>query len=164
MAVSRALRRLLRIRNLEEQQSRMEFESALGELGLLERALAQEKAREIRGRRLVETGIRGGLVDERLAGLEESRAGERHARVLNARVVTAQDELSNLREELLERRVARRQAETLIEEAEFLEAMEAGRRGQQGIDDWYGARRQRQAKNETATYGNGPKSIERRDP
>ena len=32
MAVSRALRRLLRVRELEEEQSRLALESALGEL------------------------------------------------------------------------------------------------------------------------------------
>lgn len=37
-------------------------------------------------------------------------------------------------------RVARRQAETLIEEAESAEAMDAGRREQQGIDGWYSSR------------------------
>jgi len=39
MAVSRALRRLLRIRELEEEQNRLALESALGELNRLEYAL-----------------------------------------------------------------------------------------------------------------------------
>ena len=39
MAISRALRRLLRIRNLEEEQSRLAVESALVELRRLEHAL-----------------------------------------------------------------------------------------------------------------------------
>jgi hypothetical protein len=40
MAVSRALRRLLRIRELEEEQCRLALESTLGELNRLESALA----------------------------------------------------------------------------------------------------------------------------
>jgi hypothetical protein len=37
--------------------------------------------------------------------------------------------------------VERRQAETLIQEAEAREAMETNRRGQQSIDDWYNLRK-----------------------
>jgi hypothetical protein len=40
MAVSRALRRLLRIRDLEEEQSRLALESAIGDLNRLESTLA----------------------------------------------------------------------------------------------------------------------------
>jgi hypothetical protein len=40
MAVSNALRRLLKIRAIEEEQSRLALESALGELNRLEVALA----------------------------------------------------------------------------------------------------------------------------
>ncbi len=54
MAVSRALRRLLRIRELEEEQSRLALESALGELNRLKHALTATAERDRRGRRLVE--------------------------------------------------------------------------------------------------------------
>ena len=54
MAASRALRRLLRIRELQEEQSRLALESALGELHRLEHALASTFVRERRGRSLVQ--------------------------------------------------------------------------------------------------------------
>jgi hypothetical protein len=53
MAVSRALRRLLRIRELEEEQGRLALESALGELHRLENALMATFERKHRGRSLV---------------------------------------------------------------------------------------------------------------
>ena len=43
MAISRGLRRLLRVRNLEEEQSRQALESALGELNRLESALTKDE-------------------------------------------------------------------------------------------------------------------------
>ncbi len=77
MAVSRALRRLLRIRELEEEQSRLALESALGELNRLEASLAAAVERERRGRRLVKASAQTGELPDRLAGLEETRAADR---------------------------------------------------------------------------------------
>ena len=82
MAVSRGLRRLLGIRNIEEEQSRLALESALAELNRLERALAAAAERDLRGRRLVETSARTGELADRLAGLEEGRTASRHAAAL----------------------------------------------------------------------------------
>jgi hypothetical protein len=45
--------------------------------------------------------------------------------------------VATLRQEFLGKRVERRQAETLIRETEARDAIEAGRRGQQALDDWY---------------------------
>ena len=45
--------------------------------------------------------------------------------------------MSDCGQEFLAKRVERRQAETLIEETEAREAIEADRRNQQSIDDWY---------------------------
>ena len=70
MAVSRALRRLLRIRELEEEQCRLALEAAIGELSRLEHAMAATAERDRRGRRLVEASARSGELRDRLAGLE----------------------------------------------------------------------------------------------
>ena len=51
-----------------------------------------------------------------------------------------EDDVAALRREFLGKRVERRQAETLIGETEAQEAVAAGRRGQQALDDWYGSR------------------------
>jgi flagellar biosynthesis chaperone FliJ len=154
MAVSRALRRLLRIRNLEEEQSRLVLESALGELGRLEHALTATSVRGRRGRRLVEESARTGQLPDRLAGLEETRSAIRHAGALGPRIEAAGDDVTALRREFMAKRVERRQAETLIRETEAEEAIVASRRGQQALDDWHGSRLYREgAKAESAVPG-----------
>lgn len=145
MAVSNALRQLLRIRELEEEQSRLALESALGELRRLEQALEASAQWDRRGRGLVEASARSGRLTDRLAGLEESRAAARLKAALTPRIALGEEEVSELRQEFLAKRVERRQAETLIEETEAREAIEADRRNQQSIDDWYRSRLHRQA-------------------
>jgi len=156
MAVSRALRRLLRIRSIEEEQSRLALDSALGELNRLERALAATSEQDRRGRRLVETSARTGELADRLAGLEETRAADRFAVALTAKIEDVRLEAATLRQKFFARRLERRQAETLIQEAEAQEAVEAGRRSQQGIDDWYGNRLHRDG---ASTESPEPKAI-----
>ncbi|MGA7831624.1 MAG: hypothetical protein WCA21_11730 [Terracidiphilus sp.] len=140
MAVSRALRRLLRVRDLEEEQSRLALESALGELHRLEQALTAAFERERRGRRLVESGVQTGQLADRLAGFEETRSASSHALILQPRIGNKNEEVSERRQEFLLKRMERRQAETLIQETEAKEAVEAARRGQQSLDDWYSSR------------------------
>ena len=140
MAVSRALRRLLRIRELEEEQNRLALESASSELNRLENALTATYERERQGRRLVEAGARSNELTDRLAGMEEIRSAGLHAIALGPRIDAKQEEVAACREEFLVKRVERRQAETLIEETEARDAIEAGRRGQQSLDDWYSSR------------------------
>ncbi len=140
MAVSRALRRLLRIRNLEEEQSRLAVESALVELRRLEHALSATVERERRGRGLITLSARNGELPDRVAGVAEMHIANAHASALTPRIAEAEVEVADLREEFLLRRVERRQAETLIDETEERDAIEAARRGQQALDDWYGVR------------------------
>jgi hypothetical protein len=141
MAVSRALRRLLRIRDLEEEQSRLALEASLGSLHTLQNALEATAERDRRGRYLVQAGALSGEIRDRTAGLEETRAAERFAKVLGPRITDAEQDVVSLRQDYLERRVERRQAETLIEEAAARDALDAGRRSQQALDDWFGNRR-----------------------
>jgi flagellar biosynthesis chaperone FliJ len=140
MPVSRSLRRLLRIRDLEEEQSRLALESALGELNRLEHALAASTERDRRGRKLVGASVRSGELPDRVAGLEETQAAGRRAAVLAPRIAQTELAVVALRQEFLGKRVERRQAQTLIEENEARDAVEAGRHGQQALDDWYRAR------------------------
>ncbi len=137
MAVSRALRRLLRVLNIEEEQARLALESAVGDLGQLERALTATRARARSGRRLVNVSAQTGDLPDRLAGLEETSAAKRFAEVLTPRIADAESQVDSLRQAFLAKRVESRQAETLIEEAEARDAIVASRRSQQGLDDWY---------------------------
>jgi hypothetical protein len=140
VSVSRALRRLLRIRELEEEQSRLALDSVQGQLAQLEGALtaAQERARL--GRRLVSDSAWNGKLQDRLAGLEEARFAVRHAVALSDRIESAKIEVDELRQSFLARRVERRQSETLIKEAEASDHLEAERYGQQALDDGYRSR------------------------
>jgi flagellar export protein FliJ len=137
MAVSRALRRLLRIRDLEEEQGKIALENALGELNRLENALTATTARDHRGRMLVESSAHSGQLADRIAGIEEVRIAKRHAELLGPRIENKAEEVIERRQAYLEKRVERRQAETLISETEARDAVETNRRSQQGIDDWY---------------------------
>jgi flagellar biosynthesis chaperone FliJ len=144
MAVSPGLRRLLRIRELEEEQSSQALESAMGELWQLEAAIAASEQRKHRGRELVRLSAHSGELPDRLSGIEESHAAGRAAAVLAPRIAEAKAGVAALREEFLNKRVERRQAETLIEEAEAKDAVEGARRSQQALDDWYRIRRHRE--------------------
>jgi flagellar biosynthesis chaperone FliJ len=146
MAVSRALRRLLRIRDLEEEQARLALESALGELHALEHALAAAFERDRMGRRLVDSSARTGELPDRAAGLEETRTAGRFSHALAPRIAEAEQQVFALREAYLAKRVERRQAGTLIEEAEARDALAAGRRSQQALDDWFRNRLDRAGK------------------
>lgn len=143
MSVSRAMRRLLHIRNLEEEQSRMALESALGELNRLECERTATVARDRQGRRLVEASAQTGQLPDRVAGLEETRSAAHYAKALEPRIAAKGDEVAELRQEFLLKRVEHRQAETLIQEAEAQDAVETDRRAQQSLDGWYGARMHR---------------------
>jgi flagellar biosynthesis chaperone FliJ len=151
MTVSRALRRLLEIRGLEEEQSRVALESALGEMNRLKQALAETGERDRRGRRLVETSVRTGQLLDRIAGLEEERAASRQAVDLAPQVDALEERVTVGRETFLAKRVERRQAETLVGETEALDAAKAGRRGQQALDEWYRSRLQREEASEAAS-------------
>jgi hypothetical protein len=137
MTVSRALRRLLRIRDLEEEQIRLGLELAIGDLRRLEYAQAATVEQDRRGRRLVDLSALTGELADRLAGLEEQRAAHRFALALAPRIWDAEHDVAGLREDYLDKRVERRQAETLIKEAEARDALDADRRSQQALDDWF---------------------------
>lgn len=137
MAVSRALRRLLRVLKIEEEQCRLALESAVGELRRLERAIAAASDQARSGRRLVTSSAHSGELHDRLAGLEETRSAKRRAVALESLIEEAESEIDARRRTFLAKRVECRQAETLIREAEARDALILGRRTQQGLDDWY---------------------------
>jgi flagellar export protein FliJ len=137
MAVSRAMRRLLRVLEMQEEQAKVQMESALADLRRLERALNAAGERERAGRQLVKTSAMASESTDRLAGVEESRMASRQAAALKPRIAGAGAAVNERRREFMDKRVERRQAETVIERAEAQEAAEAGRRGQRESDDWF---------------------------
>ena len=137
MAVSRGLRRLFEVRSLEEELSQAALKEALSNLRELETALRTAKERERSGRRQVTASAGSADAVDKIAGLEEMRAGSRHAAVLEPRIAEKQAEVLTKRQQFLAKRTTRRQAETIIKKIEDSDAVVAGRRAQQGLDDWF---------------------------
>ena len=152
MPVSSALKRLLRIRDLEQEQHQRALESALTELRQLETALEQAASRQRDGRSDFTASVLDQNVDqnpeqktyrkplEQQSALVETTIGNRHALALAPRLSRAAAQAALRRQEFLLKRMERRQAETLIEETEAADALEATRKGQKSLDDWYLAR------------------------
>jgi hypothetical protein len=141
MAVSRAMRRLLQVLEIQEEGCRAAMESARAELKRLERALTRSVERERGGRRLVAASAATGEITDRIAGIEETRVAKYIAAALTPRIAEAELAVNTRRREFLGKRIERRQTETLIEEAEALENVEAERRAQRDLDDWFLSRR-----------------------
>ena len=137
MAVSMALRRLARVLEIEEEQCRLALEAALSNLRSLERALLATTERERKGRQLIVASAGTGELPDRLAGIEETRCSARRAEALSPRIKEAELNAAALQQVFLAKRVERRQAETLLEEAQARDALQASRRSQRGLDDWY---------------------------
>jgi len=137
MAVSRAMRRVLRVRQMEEEMSQGELEEAVGSLRRLEAALDRAGKREREGRRQVTASAGTGEVIARVAGIEEMRAGRRHKEALQPRIAETEREVAARRAEFLARRTERRQVETLIQKKEAEDRLEDGRRAQRELDDWF---------------------------
>jgi flagellar biosynthesis chaperone FliJ len=140
MPVSKPLRKLLRIRELEEEQVRSALEATLGEANRIGAALEAAAQREKHGRRMVTGSVHTGSVTDRIAGLEENRIVSNMARTLNVRLAAVEQQAAQLREHLLATRVQRKQAETLVEEGKARADAQAEHRRQQNLDDWYRTR------------------------
>lgn len=134
---TRALRRLLGVLELEEEQGRLALQSAQRELASLELALTAARTRERNGRHLMVAGAISGDLADRLAGIAETAAGQHHSATLEQIIANAQTAVATLCEGLLSKRVERRRVETLITESEAKDAVEASRRNQRSLDDWY---------------------------
>ncbi|MDR3753312.1 MAG: hypothetical protein P4K93_02860 [Terracidiphilus sp.] len=141
MAVSRAMRRLLHVLEIQEEKCRAAMESARAELKRLEQALTRSVERERGGRRLVAASAATGEITDRIAGIEETHVAQRIAAALTPRIAESESAVNLRQREFLGKRIERRQTETLIEEAEALERVEAGRRAQRDLDDWFLSRR-----------------------
>ena len=141
MAVSRTLRRLLRNpRFAGGAKAGWRLSPSQGELNRLEDALKATENRDRRGRVLVDASARTGELPDRLSGLEEMRTAIRIAAVLALRIEAKKMDVANRQLEFQSTRVARKQAESLITAAESVDAVDAGRRSQQALDDWYSSR------------------------
>jgi aspartokinase len=135
------MRRLLQVLEIQEEECRAAMESARAELSRLERALTRNVERERGGRRLVAVSATTGEITDRIVGIEETRTAKRVAAALAPRIREVEAAVNERRSQFLGKRIERRQAETLIEETEALDRVEAERRAQRDLDDWGLSRR-----------------------
>lgn len=141
MGSQRQFQRIVRIRQLEEDESRRKLDLAIAALAQAEFALRMAQQRGRAGRSLVVSSACSGEFVDRIAGMEESRSAQRVALALASRIRAAEDAVASLRQEYLNKRTSRLQAETLAETERAREAATTLRRGQQALDDWYLNRR-----------------------
>ena len=141
------LRRLLRIRKLQEEQCAISLEAAAEELRELDNARIATLKRAHNGRCLVITSICSDEIHDRLAALEEIHAASHLAGMLSARIAVAESKVSQLREVLMAKRIECCQAETLLEKTAAQHAIETARRSQCALDDWHRLRSQRERGN-----------------
>src|SRR6266550_1873741 len=102
MPVSSTLRRLLHVRDVEEEQLRLALASALGALHALEHALAAAHAREHAGRMLLALSACEGEVADRTAALVEGQAAARCAATLTPRIAVAESSVMRARQAYLD--------------------------------------------------------------
>jgi hypothetical protein len=137
MAVSHAMRRLLRVLEMQEEQCLAQVEAALADLRQLESALIAADDQDRAGRRMILASAATGEIVNRLAGLEICRTALWRIGMLTLRIAEARQTVNVRRRELLNKRVERRQAETILEKIDAADALEANRKIQRELDDWF---------------------------
>ena len=140
MSAPKKLTRLLRLRKLEEEQQRVVLELAVAESNRLQqyRELAIEQLS--RGKQEFIKAIEQDASASRETALVEVEHAAEQRDGIEARLITTNSAVIHQRAEYLERRTVRQQVEQLLEAASKAREIEAGRRAQQMLDDWYGQR------------------------
>lgn len=140
MSSPRILKRLLRIREIREEQKRRELDAAMARLECFQRTQDANAEMERQGRTVVGASVTSGELADRQAGLMQTEFACRRARMLARRIALSQKETIELRRDFMDKRVERRQAETLVDIDDTRAKVESDRRNQRSLDDWYGAR------------------------
>ncbi len=140
MPVTRSLRRLLRIRDIEEEQHRLTLELAQSELRTIEDAIVASQWREQEGRMLVDAGLASGDVTDVQSGRLEVNSARSNFTSLLPRRDECEQRVNVSREALREKQIERRQTEAVIEAAMATEKVKSVRHSQNDLDDWFRAR------------------------
>ncbi len=140
------LQRLLRLRSLVEETSRMELESRAA----LAARIQQRRARELETVRenrayviasISEDGEVGEQAERRGEGWSAAEGAARRERQLAPLSEAADRRVAEVRDEFIERRKERRQVESILDEAKERVRIEQERRAQRSLDDWFGMKR-----------------------
>ena len=132
------LARLLRLRSLLEEVSRVELETCLQELAQIERALvhSQDTGRVMRRRSF--SGIDHAATAERLESEALGAWVIREQEILRQACQSKTSEVEVAKKVYLERRKESRQVSSVIEARAAADVIESGRREQRELDDWFG--------------------------
>jgi flagellar export protein FliJ len=158
MAIQRTLTRLLRLRRMEEEQSRLVLEAAVAERNRAEEELTVAAQHQAQGRRNFVTGILAQSQPGRTGGLMEMEQARRAQLRLLPTLTAAEAEVVQQSAELMARRTGRRQVETLVENGRRQADADVARKAQQMLDDWYGRRTIRE-KQGMQKSGSGPIQV-----
>lgn len=142
MQKEKTLGRLHRLRQMEEEISRLDLEVVVAERGRIFRHWQAAGADRVAGRSSFARSVEEGNAPDRqqsLVVIEQSRGREAH---LAAMLASAERAVDQLRAAFLTRRTATLQAQTLLQEARAERTAEEARRVQQMLDDWFGHRSQ----------------------
>lgn len=133
MPVSRALRNLLKLRNLEAEQHGVVLKSAMSELHTLQEALARSRVRRTAACVAVPELLVDGL--DRKASLLQQDAEARIEQYLAVRRDEASARVEDARIKFVQKRTEQRKAELLVRAAQDREAADIERRLQRTIDE-----------------------------
>jgi hypothetical protein len=138
--MKQSLTRVLRVRALLEDLSRLDLEKKNAEMRQLEAAASGQRRLALVTRADALRMLSEGEVVGReswLMRIADARILERKEAGLKALVVRGAPAVSQAREEMMARRIDRRQVEALLASAARAEKKEKARREQNRIDDWF---------------------------
>jgi len=141
--MKRTLERVVRVRALLESLTLGEFERKNAELRVLETSAGEQRRLGDRTRAGVVQQLAGESRPSWRVDLADSEILRRKQERLEILGERAKPAVGQAREELLRRRVDRRQAEVLVSNAAHAEQREQVRREQNRLDDWFQSRRAR---------------------
>jgi flagellar export protein FliJ len=137
MPVPAAMRRLLRVRQVQEEESRAVLEKILRELNSLKAALRAASEWECKGRQIVSESMQSGELRDRLAGQVQEHTARQAKAFLAERIAAAEEQADESRQSYRAACIRMRQVSTLIEKVQGEERLYEARRQQNNLDDWY---------------------------
>lgn len=140
MSTPDSLHRLHELRKAEEEQRKGMLRKALGEVHELKSALKVAFGRLIQGHALLRQSLLSGELGARLSAHEEIAGSSRLVNALNLRISAAETVAEKMRDDLLAKRLERRQAAKLLASIIEREELQERRKTQAALDDWYRSR------------------------
>lgn len=157
------MERLLKLRALVEESSKLELERRAALAARIDRAQERERAsmRESRGevvKTVSENGEAAEQSRERTLGWWNVESAAWRERQLHPLAQATARKVEEGRAEFFERRKERRQVESVLEAQRGRERVERDRRAQRDLDDWFGMKQIRRALQE-AKKGKGGSGV-----